>query len=210
MPCMWESHMWWKCLLQLQLSLAMKFGNNKEVRSVSTNQRELGTVGIHNMCIIIRSDDKNHALPEPPFGRYCVTHNILTICVSSWSQSQLSLCKTWNNPYSCAVLIDGTSCNSWGRGNSGKYYNAPMELAVESVCNDLVVQTLLCEELLLDQVHSWYDSKVELKTSVLIKTHIIFVHNTWFIKYVATCWGSLSSGRRWNLINRVVIKWLHC
>ena len=42
--------------------------------------------------------------------------------------------------------MDGTSYNSWGRGNSGKYYNAPMELAAESVCNELVAHTLLRED----------------------------------------------------------------
>ena len=33
-----------------------------------------------------------------------------------------------------------------GETRSGKYYNAPMELAAESVCNELAVHTLLCED----------------------------------------------------------------
>ena len=30
-----------------------------------------------------------------------------------------------------------------GETRSGKYYNAPMELVAESVCNELVIHTLL-------------------------------------------------------------------
>ena len=50
---------------------------------------------------------------------------------------------TWENSYSCVVLMDYTSYNSWGSGNSGKYYNAPMELAAESVCNSTYFITII-------------------------------------------------------------------
>ena len=42
------------------------------------------------------------------------------------------------------VTIVGT-----GETRSGKYYNAPMELAAESVCNELAVHTLLREDYFL-------------------------------------------------------------